>query len=138
MAFETPGTGALFLLGRGLFALVLGHLALGNLLGLEESVAYARSKGAPAPAVTVPLTSLALLGGAAAILFGAYPLLGAGAIVAFLVGITPVMHDFWNEEGQARENERIHFLKNVGLLGSALAFAVLAGLDWPYALGVGL
>ncbi len=138
MAFEAPLAAEALLAGRVLFAAVLGYLALGNLLDLEASVGYAASKGAPAPALSVPATSLALFAGAAAVLLGAYPVLGAGAVAAFLVGVTPVMHDFWTLEGMDRQNERIHFLKNVGLLGAALVFAALAGTDWPYALGLSL
>jgi len=118
--------------GRVVFAAVLGYLALGNLFDLSNSVAYAHHKGAPLPRVTVPLSSLLLLVGAASIGFGVYPRVGALAVVSFLVAVTPVMHDFWTQEGQDRENEQIHFLKNVGLLGAALV--VLARTDWPYVL----
>jgi putative oxidoreductase len=135
MAFGASGAGEALLLGRAIFALVLAYLALGNLLDLDSSVGYAASKGVPLASLTVPLGSLALLAGAASILVGVYPLLGAVAVVAFLVGITPVMHDFWTQDGHDRENEQIHFLKNVGLLGAAVAFVGLATASWPYALG---
>ncbi|GAB3036461.1 DoxX family protein [Natronobiforma cellulositropha] len=138
MAFETAATGELFLIGRIAFAAILGYLAIGNLLDLEGTVAYAESKGAPLASISVPVSSLLLLGGVVSILVGAYPLFGALAIAAFLVGITPVMHDFWNAEGMDKQNEQIHFLKNVGLAGVALVFAALAGIEWPYALGVGM
>lgn len=138
MTFETAAADLAFLLGRALFAAVLGFLALGNLLDLEASIGYARHKGAPAARVTVPLGSLVLLAGAVAVLLGAYPLTGALAVAGFLAAVTPVMHDFWALEGQDRENELIHFLKNVGLLGAALMVAALAGTPWPYAVGVGI
>jgi uncharacterized membrane protein YphA (DoxX/SURF4 family) len=138
MAFESTGAGAALLAGRALFAIVLGYLALGNLRGLGETIDYADSKGAPAPRLTVPLTSLALVAGAGSILLGAFPLLGALAVLAFLVGVTPVMHDFWNQEGMDRQNERIHFLKNVGLAGGALVFTALSTVSWPYAVGLAL
>jgi len=134
MTFEAAGVGEALLLGRVLFAAVLGFLAIGNLRDLEETVAYAKSKGAPAAQVTVPLASLALLAGAGAIAVGAFPLLGSLAVLGFLVGVTPVMHDFWNHEGMDRQNEQIHFLKNVGLAGAAAVFAALSTTAWPYAL----
>jgi uncharacterized membrane protein YphA (DoxX/SURF4 family) len=138
MAFSSTLSGAAFLLGRVLFALVLGYLALGNLLDLESSVAYAESKGAPFASVTVPLGSLGLVAGAAAVLTGVYPAVGALAVVGFLVPITVVMHDFWTAEGQERQNEQIHFLKNAGLVGGALVFLALSTVSWPMAVGVGL
>jgi len=138
MAFEATGAGEALLVGRVLFAAVLGFLAVGNLGDLEETVAYAEHKGAPFPRVTVPLASLALVAGAASVLVGAYPLVGSLAVVGFLVGVTPVMHDFWNHDGQERQNEQVHFLKNVGLGGGALVFAALSTTTWPYAAGLGL
>jgi putative oxidoreductase len=138
MTFDVAGTAEALLVGRALFALALGYLALGNLLSLSDTIAYAESKGAPAPRLMVPFTSLALLAGAGAILTGAYPALGAVAVLGFLVGVTPVMHDFWNAEGMDRQNEQIHFLKNAGLAAGALVFFALSATAWPYALGVGL
>jgi uncharacterized membrane protein YphA (DoxX/SURF4 family) len=59
-------------------------------------------------------------------------------VIAVLVPITVLMHDFWTMEGQDRQNERIHFLKNVGLIGGALVFLALSTVAWPLAVGVGL
>jgi Flp pilus assembly pilin Flp len=73
--------------------------------------------------------------GAASILLGVTPALGALAVIGFLVGVTPVMHDFWNQEGMDRQNEQIHFLKNAGLAGAALVFLAVAATPWPYAVG---
>ncbi|MFC7142074.1 DoxX family membrane protein [Halosimplex aquaticum] len=138
MVFETAVAGAALLAGRALFAAVLGFMALGNLLDLGTSVGYAEHKGAPAPRILVPLSSVALLGGAASILVGAFPAVGALLVVGFLVGVTPVMHDFWGQDGEDRQNEQIHFLKNVGLAGGALVFLALSTVSWPYALGLAL
>jgi uncharacterized membrane protein YphA (DoxX/SURF4 family) len=135
MAVETALGGAALLVGRVTFAAVLGFLALGNLQELDETVAYAESKGAPAARLTVPLASVALVAGAASILLGFAPVVGALAVLGFLVGVTPVMHDFWNQEGMDRQNEQIHFLKNAGLAGTAVVFLALATTPWPYAVG---
>lgn len=138
MVFASMLSGTAFLLSRVLFALVIGYLALGNLLDLESSVGYAKSKGAPLASVTVPLGSLGLIAGALAVFAGIYPALGALAVIVFLVPITVIMHDFWIMEGQDRQNEQIHFLKNVGLIGAALVFLALSTVTWPLAVGVGL
>lgn len=136
MALESQVDGVGFLVARVLFGAVLGYLALGNLLGLRQSIEYARSKGAPLPEVGVPLGSFLLLAGALSLVLGAYPLLGSVAVILFLVGITPLMHDFWALDGQQAQNERIHFLKNVGLLAVAVVFLLLADQPWPFALDI--
>lgn len=138
MSFTAGASGVVFFLGRVLFAFVMGYLALGNLLDLEGTVAYAESKGAPVPSLSVPLGSFVVIIGSVSIVLGVYPLLGALAVVGFLVGITPIMHDFWNLEGMDRQNEQIRFLKNVGLAGAALVFASVSTVEWSYAVGVGL
>ena len=138
MALPEAGVDAAFLLGRALFAVVVGYLALGNLLDLESSVGYAQSKGVPLASIAVPLGSLGLIAGSLAVLLGVYPAVGVLVIVGVLGPITVVMHDFWTMEGQARQNEQIHFLENVGLIGAALAFLALSTRAWPVAVGVGL
>ncbi|MFY4815120.1 DoxX family protein [Halorubrum salsamenti] len=138
MVFSSAMAGTAFLVGRVLFALVIGYLALGNLLDLESSVGYAKSKGAPLATISVPIGSFGLIAGALAILTGIFPAVGALAVIAFLVPITVIMHDFWTMEGQDRQNEQIHFLKNIGLIGSALVFLTLSPIAWPLAVGVGL
>jgi uncharacterized membrane protein YphA (DoxX/SURF4 family) len=138
MAVSPAVSDVAFILGRTMFAVVVGYLALGNLLDLESSIGYAESKGAPLASVTVPLGSFGLIAGALAVLVGFYPAVGVLAIVAFLTPITVIMHDFWRMEGQARQNEQIHFLKNLGLIGTALVFLSLSTSAWPLAIGVGM
>lgn len=138
MVFASGLSGAAFLVSRVLFAVVIGYLALGNLLDLGSAIGYAQSKGAPFASFSVPLGSLGLIVGALAVLAGVYPSLGAIAVIVFLVPITVIMHDFWTMEGQDRQNEQIHFLKNIGLIGSALVFLSLSTVSWPLAVGVGV
>jgi hypothetical protein len=55
-------------------------------------------------------------------------------VIVFLLGVTPVMHNFWTiaDETQ-RLTELINFSKNVALLGAALMmFAIPA--PWPYSI----
>lgn len=127
-----------FVAGRALFAAVVGYLALGNLLDRRASVGYARSKGVPLAGLSVPLGSLGLVAGALSVALGVYPILGVLAIVGILGPITVLMHDFWTLSGQDRQNERIHFLKNLGLLGAALGLLAIPTTAWPFALGLGL
>jgi putative oxidoreductase len=138
MVFASMLTGAAFLLSRVLFALVIGYLAVGNLLDLESSVGYAEHKGVPLASLSVPLGSLGLIAGALGVLTGVYPALGALAVIGFLVPITAMMHDFWTMDGEDRQNEQIHFLKNVGLIVAALLFLSVSTVAWPMAVRVGL
>jgi putative oxidoreductase len=71
-----------------------------------------------------------LIIGGASILLGVKPKLGTMAILGFLAGVTPTMHDFWrNEDPAERQNNQIQFLKNLALAGGALA---LMGVEEPW------
>ena len=56
--------------------------------------------------------------------------LGAAAIIGFLLSASPIMHDYWHAQdpGQ-RMNDQINFMKNLALLGAALA---LLGVEEPW------
>lgn len=136
MVFPSPLIEAGFLLSRLLFALTIGYLAVGNLLDLDSAIGYASQKGVPLPALSVPLGSFGLIVGALSVLLGVYPAVGAVAVIGCLLPITVMMHDFWSLEGQDRQTEQIHFLKNIGLLGAAVVFSVLSTVPWPLAVGI--
>ena len=112
-----------FLIGRILFASLFvmsgfqAHLGEGGKQGRE----YARSLGAPAPDLLVPLSGISIIVGGALIALGIWADLGALFIIGFLLGITPVMHAFWKvEDEQMRQIQSAMFFKNTALLGAAL------------------
>lgn len=138
MVFDTVFAAVAFLLARVLFGGVVAFMGLNHLLNLDDMAGYAGMKGVPAPRLSVAASGGMLLLGGLAIVTGAFPLLGAGAVALFLLVSTPKMHDFWNAEGQNQQTEMTQFLKNVTMLGAALFFLALAGTPWPYAVGIGL
>ena len=72
--------------------------------------------------------------GGAGIILGVQPKLGALAIAAFLVTVSPTMHDFWNADEASQQNDMIHFSKNMALLGAAL---ILTSVEEPWPASVG-
>lgn len=110
------------LLGRLLFAGGLAVLALRNLTNLDGRIDYAAYKGVPVPEKLVPASSGLLLGGSLGIGLWKLPRLSAASVATFFLGVTPVMHDFWAVDDDARDEELTSFLQNVTLLGAALVF----------------
>ncbi|QSW99315.1 DoxX family protein [Haloterrigena alkaliphila] len=120
---ETP----MFRLGRILFGGILAFNALDNLRNLQGRVDYADAKDTPLARVSVPAISGSLLLGGLSVALWRAPVAGATAVASFLIGVTPMMHDFWNaEDEEQQQQELIHFLKNTALLGGALAFLEIA------------
>lgn len=58
---------------------------------------------------------------------GRLPRLAACALAGSLVPTTLAGHRFWEQEGAQRGQQRIHFLKNLGLLGGLILAAVDTG-----------
>jgi uncharacterized membrane protein YphA (DoxX/SURF4 family) len=72
--------------------------------------------------------------GGASILSGVKPKLGTLAIMGFLAGVSPMIHDFWSHQDPSqRQAEMVNFTKNLALLGGALA---LMGVEEPWPVSV--
>lgn len=60
-----------------------------------------------------------LLGGLS-VLTGTYARVGAAILLAYLIPVTLVFHDFWAYEGEMRQLQAAHFLKNLAIMGGLL------------------
>jgi uncharacterized membrane protein YphA (DoxX/SURF4 family) len=119
-----------FVIGRILFGGYFLYNGINHLKHKEEMAPYAASKGVPKPNLAVVASGIPLIIGGASLLLGIKPKLGAAAIIGFLAGVSPVMHDFWrNEDPTERQNNMINFMKNAALAGGALA---LMGVEEPW------
>lgn len=119
-----------FLLGRVLFGGYFLYSGIHHFKEARQLSQYAGSKNVPQPELAVKATGAALIVGGSSILLGIKPKLGTAAILGFLVGVSPIMHDFWKqEEPQQRMNEMINFTKNLALAGGAMA---LMGVEEPW------
>lgn len=77
------------------------------------------------PVTLVRINAVAQLGAAAMLATGRAPRLSAAVLAASLVPTTAAGHRFWEEEDPTqRKNQRIHFFKNVSLLGGLVLAAV--------------
>lgn len=137
MVVKGAGMKALFLLGRIAFGGFFLYNGINHFRQKRGMAQYAGAKGVPLPEVAVQASGALLVVGGGSILVGFKPKLGALAVVAFLAGVSPIIHDFWSaqDEGQ-RSGDMVHFMKNMALLGAALA---LAGVEepWPVSLASG-
>jgi putative oxidoreductase len=119
-----------FLLGRMLFGGYFVMSGINHFKQTSQLAQYAGAKGVPKPDFAVRATGAVLIAGGTSILLGAKPKLGAAAIIGFLAGVSPIMHDFWKQEApEQRMNDVINFTKNLALAGGA---AALMGMDEPW------
>jgi len=119
-----------FLIGRLLFGGYFLYSGINHFKERNMLSQYAASKKVPMPDVAVSVPGVALVIGGASILLGVKPKLGAAAIIGFLAGVSPVMHDFRHiQDPNQRMNDMINFTKNMALLGGAVA---LMGVEEPW------
>ena len=87
----------------------------------------ARSQGMPVPDALVQVSGWGMIAGALALHVASlrHP---AALMLAFqLLPITWIGHRFWDmDEGPQRSQNRIHFFKNVSMIGAALYIAATA------------
>lgn len=121
----------LFLLGRVLFGGYFMLAGLNHFIHLKMMSGYAASKKVPMPVAAVIFTGLLLFLGGLWIATGMYVEVGVAELALFFVGVTPVMHDFWNDKDpMVKMNNRVNFQKNVALLGAALMLLQISDWGW--------
>jgi putative oxidoreductase len=120
----------LFLIGRVLFGGLFLYNGVNHFLHYEATRGYTAYKQVPATIVS----GVWLLAAGASVITGFRPEIGLGLSVAFLVVVTPKMHDFWTvTDPTQRMGQFINFQKNVALAGAALMMFAIPR-PWPYSL----
>ncbi|PIR82365.1 DoxX family protein [Candidatus Kaiserbacteria bacterium CG10_big_fil_rev_8_21_14_0_10_59_10] len=126
----------ILLIGRILFG---GFFLMGgamHFMNLSMMTEYARMKGAPSPKLSVALSGLVIMLAGLGVILGVFPDLSLLVLAAFLIVITPIMHAFWKmDDPTIKMLEMQHFLKNMALLGAALALYTLSS-GWPLSLSL--
>ena len=119
-----------FLIGRIIFGGFFLYNGINHIVNRKQMAPYAGAKGVPEPEWAVMLSGIPILIGGASIALGIKPKIGAAAILAFLGGVSPIMHNFWaSEDPNQRQADMIHFAKNMALAGGAIA---LMGIEEPW------
>jgi uncharacterized membrane protein YphA (DoxX/SURF4 family) len=83
----------------------------------------ARAIGWPVADELVRFSGWAMIAGALALQIPRLRRLSAILLALQLLPITYVGHRFWDEQGPAQAQHKIHFFKNVSLIGGALYIA---------------
>jgi putative oxidoreductase len=110
------------------FILLVGRILYAHIFFLTitthfsaESIHYGASKQVPAADILVPLSGIIAFLGSLSIIVGLKARWGALLIIIFLLPVTFMMHDFWNEtEAMQKQTQMIMFMKNISMLGAAM------------------
>ena len=111
--------------GLVLFAVPFVISGIGHLRYRHAMSGYAQFKRVPFPMTSVIVTGIILIVAPILVIFGIVPQIALALLALFLLATAFKMHDFWNAEGEAAQNDHINFNKNIGLAGAALALMAL-------------
>ncbi|MCH7818121.1 MAG: DoxX family protein [Candidatus Marinimicrobia bacterium] len=126
-----------FFAGRILFGGFFVRSGVNLFIKLDGITNYTASKGVPLPELAVIVAATLLVFGGISILTGQYPKIGAYLLIAFLIPVTIIMHDFWNiDDAVARGKEFSSFLRNFTFIGACLMFLYIPE-PWAYSLKIG-
>ena len=116
---------ALEWVGRVLFAWFFIMSGVNHLRNTKAIAGYAGSKHVPAPIPATVVSGLMLLGGGVTILVGWHAIVGAAALVLFLLPAAFLIHNYWTQtDPMMRAGEQAQFWKNITLAGATLLYAV--------------
>ena len=128
---------AVLLIGRVVVGVYFLFSALNHFRQVKMMAPYAASKGVPLPTVAVLGTGALLTLGSLSVALGFYAWVGALLLIAFLVPVSFIMHNFWAvKDPQMKMMEMVNFTKNMGLTGMlAMVLAYAVESDWsPFTL----
>ena len=118
--------GFLVLLTRICFSLIFISSGIGHFKNGKHMAGYAESKGVPFPLLSVYISGLTFLLGGLSIMLGVWVSIGALLIIVSMLPVTFMMHNFWvHDDPETRQNERIHFFKNLSIIGGAFLVGYL-------------
>ena len=116
--------------GRIFLALIFVVSGIGKITGYAGTAAYMASKGLPLVDVLLPLAILVELGGGLLLALGWKARWAAAALLLFLIPATLIFHPFWGIDPKLAQMQKIHFLKNVAIMGGMLMVLAIGAGAW--------
>ncbi len=117
---EERSPGLLVRLGRLLLSVMFIAGGLDGLTNPEPKVPRVEDAGVPRPKLSTQVNGLTMLVSGVALALGIKPKLAASVLAASLVPTTLAGHPFWKLEDKEAAQQRIQFMKNLGLLGGLI------------------
>lgn len=112
------------LVGRILIAFIFIVAGYGKITGFEGTVGYIASKGMPLPQLAAIGAILIEVGGGLMLVLGLKARWAAAAMFVFTLLTALIFHNFWAVAADQAQNQMIHFMKNIAMMGGLLYVVV--------------
>jgi len=116
--------------GRILIAAIFVWSGFGKLGAFSGTVAYIASKGLPLPSLAAAAAAAVELGGGLLLVVGWKTRWAAAAIAVFTAMAAVLFHNFWAVPPEMVQNQSIHFMKNIAMLGGLLYVVAHGAGPW--------
>ncbi|MCU1253754.1 MAG: DoxX protein [Candidatus Angelobacter sp.] len=110
-------------LGRVLLSVIFILSGLGKLPHFHDVAGMMASKGIPLASLALVVTLFIEIGGGLLVLTGYKAKYAALVIALWLIPVTLIFHHFWGIPAEQQQDQMIHFLKNVAIMGGLLILA---------------
>lgn len=108
------------LAARILIAAIFVLSGFGKIGGFAGAVGYIASKGLPLPQLAAVAAIIVELGGGLMLMLGWRARWAAAALFFFTLMAAVIFHNFWAAAPDQAQNQMIHFMKNISMLGGLL------------------
>ena len=108
------------LAGRILIALIFVLSGFSKITGFDGTVGYIASKGLPMPSFAALAAIIVELAGGIALIVGWKARWAAAALLVFTASAAVIFHNFWGVPADQAQNQMIHFMKNIAMVGGLL------------------
>ena len=116
--------------GRIFLALIFVVSGIGKITGYAGTPAYMAYRGLPMVDALLPLAIAVELGGGLLLAVGWKARWAAAALFLILIPTTLIFHQFWGVDPKLAQMQKIHFLKNVAIMGGMLMVLAIGAGAW--------
>lgn len=114
-------------IGRILLSLIFVMSGIHKLTAWQSTADQMQAEGMVAVPFLLTGAVVLELGGGISLFSGCRTRVGATMLIVFLIPTTLIFHDFWAYSGDEQQQQMIHFVKNLAILGGLFAVAGSGG-----------
>jgi putative oxidoreductase len=111
-------------IGRFLIAFIFLFAGYGKVTGFEGTVGYIASKGLPLPQLAAIGAIIIELAGSTMLITGFKARWAAAVLMVFTALTALFFHNFWAVPAAQAQDQMIHFMKNISMMGGLLYVVV--------------